>query len=236
MPLENFEVLPVVTEDFYGYGENGSGGRAERRPEPRRCRSDDRPDRTADAAGHLDLESTGQMRRLGVVLLILGDATFVLSLVFTYLYLRSLNTEREWLGPDQPRAVSTGFSWVIAAVAVLSWLAYRWAQRGGATDERAARPGCSSPGSSPSSTSGLQLAQMIGAGFTPRDGAYHSAWMALAGYHVVHLLLTLFLGAGIVVRSPRGRLDHDRWHVRLVGYWWAWMAASAVVICPRRRR
>ena len=25
VPLENFEVLPVITEDFYGYGENGSG-------------------------------------------------------------------------------------------------------------------------------------------------------------------------------------------------------------------
>ncbi len=175
------------------------------------------------------LESTGRMQRLGVVLLIVGDATFVLSLVFTYLYLRALNTEALWLGPDQPAAVSTSFSWVIAVVAVLGWATYWWAERG---DRPLAvvRAGVVVASAVVVVDLGLQLAQMIGAGFTPREGAYHSAWMALAGYHVVHLLITLFLGAGIVVRLTKGRLDRDRWHLHLVGYWWRWMAATAVVI------
>ncbi|MGV8964915.1 MAG: hypothetical protein ACOH2F_01430 [Cellulomonas sp.] len=178
---------------------------------------------------HLDIEAGGQMRRLGVFLLILGDTTFVLSMVFTYLYLRSLNTEGEWLASDQPGAVSTEFSWVIGAVAVLSWLAYRWAQ----DDHRemnVLRAGVLLACVIAGVDLGLQLAQMIGAGFTPRDGAYHSAWMALAGYHVVHLLITLFLGAGIIVRAAKGRFDSDRWHIRLVGYWWTWMAVSAILM------
>ena len=183
----------------------------------------------ADTAAHLDIEPAGQMRRLGVFLVILGDSTFVLSLVFTYLYLRSLNTEGEWLATDQPGAVSTGFSWVIGVVAVLSWLVYHWAQ-----DDRremsVLRAGVLIAWVIALVDLGLQLAQMIGAGFTPRDGAYQSAWMALAGYHVVHLLLTLFVGAGILVRAAKGRFDHDRWHVRLVGYWWTWMAVSAILI------
>lgn len=182
-----------------------------------------------EPVAHLDVEPAGQMRRLGVFLVILADTTFVLSMVFSYLYLRSLNTEGEWLSPDHPGAVSTGTSWVIGLVAVLSWLAYRWAQ-----DDRremsALRAGVLLACAIAVVDLGLQLAQMIGAGFTPRDGAYASAWMALAGYHVFHLLLTLFLGAGILVRAAKGRFDNDRWHVRLVGYWWTWMAASAVLI------
>ncbi len=181
------------------------------------------------AVSDVDVESTGRMQRLGVVLLIVGDATFVLSLVFTYLYLRALNTEALWLGPDQPGAVSGRFSWVIAAVAVLGWAAYWWAERG-ARPLAVVRAGVVVASAVLVVDLGLQLAQMIGAGFTPREGAYHSAWMALAGYHVLHLLITLFLGAGIVVRLTKGRLDRDRWHLRLVGYWWRWMAATAVVI------
>ncbi len=182
-----------------------------------------------DPAAHLDIEPAGQMRRLGVFLVILGDSTFVLSLVFTYLYLRSLNTEGKWLAADQPGPVSTGYSWLIGLVAVLSWLVYRWAQ-----DDRremsVLRAGVLVASLIAVVDLGLQVAQMVGAGFTPRDGAYQSAWMALAGYHVVHLLLTLFLGTGILVRAAKGRFDHDRWHIRLVGYWWTWMAVSAILI------
>jgi cytochrome c oxidase subunit 1 len=42
VPLENFPVLPVVTSDFYGYGENGSGPR---KAEPER---EDEPPRRAE--------------------------------------------------------------------------------------------------------------------------------------------------------------------------------------------
>ena len=42
VPLENFPVLPVVTSDFYGYGENGSGPQ---KAEPER---EDEPPRRAE--------------------------------------------------------------------------------------------------------------------------------------------------------------------------------------------
>ena len=183
----------------------------------------------SEPLSHLDPESTGRMQKLGVLLLIVGDAAFVLALVFTYLYLRALNTEGQWLGPDQPGAVSTAFSWGIGAVALLSWAAYWWAQSG-RRPVPVVRVGVLVASVLVVVDLCLQVAQMIGAGFTPRDGAYQSAWMALAGYHVVHLLVTLFLGIGIAARLTKGRLDHDRWHLQLVGYWWRWMAATAVII------
>ncbi len=180
-------------------------------------------------AGHLDPESAGRMNKLGVILLIVGDAFFTLSLVFTYLYLRALNTNDQWLGQKDAHPVATGYSWVIVAVAAVSWLAYRWGEQGGHDKARIAL-GAGIASVLVVVDAAMQVGQMIGAGFTPRDGAYQSAWMALAGYHVVHLLLTLFLGVAIVNRARLGRFAVDSWQVRLVGYWWTWMVVAAVII------
>jgi heme/copper-type cytochrome/quinol oxidase subunit 3 len=183
----------------------------------------------AGVAGHLDPESAGRMNKLGVILLIVGDAAFTLSLVFTYLYLRGLNTNGRWLGPNGAHVVGSGYSWAIVGVALVSWLAYRWGERGGNDKARIAL-GAGIACVLVVVDIAMQVAQMTGAGFTPRDGAYQSAWMALAGYHVVHLLLTLFMGIAIVNRARLGRFAVDAWQVRLVGYWWTWVAVAAVII------
>ncbi|MGZ4745269.1 MAG: hypothetical protein ACXVYS_18845, partial [Oryzihumus sp.] len=52
---------------------------------------------------------------------------------------------------------------------------------------------------------------------------------ALAGYHAFHLLLTLFIGIGVWNRARMGRYATDGWQVRLVGYWWAWVAVAAIL-------
>lgn len=193
----------------------------------------------APVAGHLDRESAGQMNKLGVILLIVGDAFFTLSLVFTYLYLRALNTNGQWLGQKDALPVASGYSWAIVVVALVSWLAYRWGQQArgdtarkdkGRSDQARIALGAGIASVLVVADTAMQVAQMIGAGFTPRDGAYQSAWMALAGYHVVHLLLTLFMGIAIVNRARLGRFALDAWQVRLVGYWWTWMVAAAVII------
>lgn len=178
--------------------------------------------------GHLDPEFAGGMNKLGVILLIVGDAFFTLSLVFTYLYLRGLNTNGLWMGKDV-HPVSTAFSWVIVLVVVASWAAYRWGERGGNDKARIAL-GVGVASALVLVDVVMQVVQMVGAGFTPRDGAYASAWMALAGYHVVHLLLSLFLGIGIMNRARVGRFAQTAWHVRLVGYWWSWLVLAAVLI------
>jgi hypothetical protein len=48
---------------------------------------------------------------------------------------------------------------------------------------------------------------------------------------VVHLLITAILGVAILNRARRGLISGNaNWHVRLVGYWWYWVATSAVLI------
>ncbi|MGZ4722220.1 hypothetical protein, partial [Oryzihumus sp.] len=75
---------------------------------------------------HASPEALGRTQRLGVLLLIVGDAAFLLSLVFSYLYLRALNTEHGWV-PPHGRTVPIGLGWVIAAVMVVSLAFYYWA-------------------------------------------------------------------------------------------------------------
>ena len=63
-----------------------------------------------------DPDLIGRRWRTGTLLLILADAAFVAALVFSYLYLRGLNTEKAWLAPKQHIA-PIWFSWLIAACA-----------------------------------------------------------------------------------------------------------------------
>ncbi|MEO7059381.1 MAG: cytochrome c oxidase subunit 3 [Lapillicoccus sp.] len=180
--------------------------------------------------GHAeDPEVVGDRQKLGVILLIVGDVAFVLSLVFTYLYLRGLDTNSGWIPADATwHVASAGFGWVIAAVMALSWAAYRWAETGAAEGARL-KLGLLVATLLLVVDLVLQVSQMLNAGFRADDGAYASSWMALSGYHVFHLLLTLFIGIGVWNRARLGKFVTDRWHVRLVGYWWTWVAVSAVI-------
>ena len=76
-----------------------------------------------------DPDLIGRRWRTGVRLLIFADASFVVALLFSYFYLRGLNTERAWLAHGQATA-SIGFGWLLAAGVVLSAVAYRWGQNG----------------------------------------------------------------------------------------------------------
>ena len=169
-------------------------------------------------------------QRLGVILLIVADVAFVLSLVFAYLYLRGLDTEGGWLPQDGPSALGAGFGWVIAAVMLASWGCYRWAESGAAAGQRERIVlGAAAAVVLVAVDLALQVYQMATAGFVVADGSYASAFMALAGYHVLHLALTVFLGIGIANRARLGRFDRHPWHVRLVGYWWTWVVLSAII-------
>ena len=176
---------------------------------------------------HDSPEAVGRSQRLGVLLLIGGDVAFVLSLVFTYLYLRGLNTEGGWI-PEHGHVVGSGLR-----------LGHR---RGdgrelgrlplGGDGRRHAGSAAARPvagGRARRGGPGPSVYQLATAGIVVADGAYASAWMALSGYHAVHLALTLFIGIGVWNRARLGRFATDHWHVRLVGYWWTWVAASAVL-------
>src|SRR5664279_5714479 len=76
-----------------------------------------------------DPDVIGRRWRTGVLLLIVADGAFVASLIFSYLYLRGLNTEKAWLADGQQTA-AIWVSWLISGVLAVSALAFRWGLKG----------------------------------------------------------------------------------------------------------
>jgi heme/copper-type cytochrome/quinol oxidase subunit 3 len=53
----------------------------------------------------------------------------------------------------------------------------------------------------------------------------------LAGYHIYHMVLGIFLGIGVTHRALRGRYSSDRTAgLSAIGYYWYWMALFPVLV------
>jgi heme/copper-type cytochrome/quinol oxidase subunit 3 len=177
-----------------------------------------------------DPDLIGRRWRTGVRLLILADASFVAALLFSYFYLRGLNTEKAWLADGQATA-SIAFGWLLAGGLVLSAVAFRWAQRG------------IENGKESRFVAGAALAllvlvvdavaqvwQLVSFPFGVADSAYSSSLYTLAGANLFHLLLTVFLGIGMWNRGRHHIYSaSSNWQVRLVGLWWTWVALASVL-------
>jgi heme/copper-type cytochrome/quinol oxidase subunit 3 len=175
-------------------------------------------------------DTVGRRWRAGVVLIVGADLAFVLSLVFSYFYLRGLNTAGEWLPKGTPGAAIWP-AWAIAAVLVASAAIYR----SGHVAMHRGNP------SRLSTATGLAVllvvvgivAQVVQLGTLPfalHHSSYTSAVYVLGGANLFHLLLTLFIGAGLWNRSRLGLYSPTNdWQVRVVGIWWTWVAIAAVI-------
>jgi heme/copper-type cytochrome/quinol oxidase subunit 3 len=180
------------------------------------------------STGHDQVAKRSQ--QIGVLLLIAADAAFVASLIFTYLYLRGLNTDGSWLPKGAP-VLGPASSWIIAAIIVLSAAAYGW----GEVRSRTKGPGQLIAGTSVALVLLLvdlaaQVWRMVTMKLSVGQDSYASCIMVMAGAHVFHLLITLMLGVAILIRARRGLLTGDGWHARVVSYWWYWVAVSAVLV------
>lgn len=187
---------------------------------------------TSVERGHAEhTHDVAHSQRLGVLLLILADAAFVFGLVFTYFYLRGLNTNGAWIGPGDA-TVSPAWNWLIAAIVVASALVYQWGEHRGRSGNRGALA------SAASIALGLvvidlavQVWRIFASPGTVGDDAYNSIMVTMGAAHVFHLLLTLFAGLAIWLRTRRGLTGGvEGRHAALVGYWWMWVAGSAVII------
>ena len=177
-----------------------------------------------------DPDLIGRRWRTGVRLLILADASFVAALLFSYFYLRGLNTENAWLAHGQATA-SIAVSWLLAAGLVLSAVVFRWAQRGienGAESRFVGGGGRRAPGARRRhGRAGVAAGQFP---FGVADSAYSSSLYTLAGANLFHLLLTVFLGLAMWNRGRQHIYSAaSNWQVRLVGLWWTWVALAAVL-------
>jgi heme/copper-type cytochrome/quinol oxidase subunit 3 len=179
---------------------------------------------------HDDVDVVGARWRMGVILIVVADAAFVASLVFTYFYLRGLNTEGNWLPKGSPTA-AIWVSWAIAGGLVLSAAAYRWGHVGIQAGKRSQLL----VGSGVATLVVLadtvgQIIQLGTFPFRVDSGSYASSVFALAGANLFHLFITLFVGIGVWNRARLGKYtETGNWQVRVVGIWWSWIAVAAIV-------
>lgn len=177
-----------------------------------------------------DIDAVGRRWRLGALLLMFADAAFVASLVFTYFYLRGLNTQSGWF-PSGSASAPIWIGWSIAAGAVLSAAAYRWGQTGIEAGNEGRLVRGAGVGVLVLVVAAVgQLIQLSSFPFKVSDDSYASTTYALAAANMFHLLLTLFVAIGI---WNRGRLHKfsstNNWQVQVAGLWWTWIAAAAVL-------
>lgn len=178
---------------------------------------------------HEDVDTVGRRWRSGVLLLILADVAFVVGLIFSYFYLRGLNTSGQWL-TEGGKTASIWVSWAVAGGLVLSAGAYRW----GLLGIRSANTTRLVSGMAVALTLIVldtvgQVMQMTSFPFKPDANAYASSVYTLAGANLFHLLLTLFLAIGMWNRSRLGKYTQEsRWQVEIVGIWFVWIAVAAL--------
>jgi heme/copper-type cytochrome/quinol oxidase subunit 3 len=219
-------------------------------------------------AHHESPEKVDARQRLGVWLFIGADVITVAALLFTYLYLRGVDTSGHWMSivgfpghlhtyarwedlynngtlpnpkPVYVGVLSAGLQWLTAAITVVS-AAVLW------FGEKSLRANKNAKGFSPIAivatiltlvgvvVCAIQLKDIpqifVGANdsITMSYTTYDSAMMAIIGSTLGHLVLLAFLGLGLAIRSARGVINGDKWYqVRLVRYFWVWVAVSAIV-------
>jgi heme/copper-type cytochrome/quinol oxidase subunit 3 len=174
-------------------------------------------------------EDFGHRWMTGAVLLIVADASFVVALSFTYLYLRAVNTEHAF-HPPKSETASLWWPWAVTVVMFVGLAAYRY----GMGEHSPTRHGFLSGGifgvGAMTVALVLNIVQIVAFPFIVQDNAYSSAIFVLAAGNVFHLLITVFTGVGMVNRV-RHRLTLGRrdWHLRIVGVWWAWACVASLI-------
>jgi heme/copper-type cytochrome/quinol oxidase subunit 3 len=177
-----------------------------------------------------DVDVVGRRWRMGVGFIILADASFVAAMLFSYRYLRGLNTEGRWLAHGSATAPIWG-AWLLAVGLILSAVVFRLGEKGIRGGDRARLVLASGVGVVLLVLVAVgQVVQIAGFPFAMAASAYASSMYLLAGANLFHLVLTLFLGLGMWNRARLGRYSAtENWQVGIVSLWWAWVAVAAVL-------
>jgi len=186
-------------------------------------------------AHHEHPEVVGSRNRLGVILLLVADIAFALSMVFVYFYLRGQNVNNMWLpaateerGAIEP--LSSGPGWTVTAIVAFGLLAHIY----GLIGARAQNQTQLKLGSLVALVASViamvyQYNTIASAPFTFSDGAYVSCFYMFAIMNMVHILLTVFISLGNWNRARLGLYVENFWHVDIVRIWWIWMVVSSLL-------
>ena len=186
-------------------------------------------------AHHEHPDVVGSRNRLGVILLLVADIAFALSMVFVYFYLRGQNVNNMWLPAatsDHPaiEPLSAGLGWIVTAIAAFGLLAHMYGLKGARSQNQTQLKLGSLVALVASVIAiGYQYNTISSAPFTFSDGAYVSCFYMFAIMNMVHLLLTLFISFGNWNRARLGLYVENFWHVDIVRIWWIWMVVSSLL-------
>ena len=191
-----------------------------------------------------------QKERLALWLFISGDALFLILELFTWFYLRALNTSGLWNGAACSKAnpctdglgnpitapitrADPVHAIIIAVCAVLA-AAFVWVAESAARRD-AGRRAVATPAAVALlfmlAAVGVQIYQFQVLPFTTIDGAYASTYEFFMGSTLAHLILLTFLGLGLWRRAAKGRYDGGTWYrVRLIRFFAVWIALSTVIL------
>jgi heme/copper-type cytochrome/quinol oxidase subunit 3 len=180
---------------------------------------------------HEHPDVVGSRNRLGVILILVADIAFALSILFVFFYLKGQNVNDMWLPKateDAPAVIP--LSWYVTAIAAFGLLAHQFGLRG----VRAANQTQLKLGGLVALISAIvamvyQNMQIANAPFTFYSGAYASCYYLITILNMVHLILTVFISFGSWNRSRLGIYAHDHWHVEIVNVWWIWMTVSSLL-------
>ena len=186
-------------------------------------------------AHHEHPDVVGSRNRLGVILLLVADIAFALSMVFVYFYLRGQNVNDMWLPAataDRPaiEPLSAGPGWTVTAIVALGLLAHMYGLKGARTQNQTQLKLGSLVALVVSVIAvGYQYNTIATAPFTFSDGAYVSCFYMFAIMNLVHILLTVFISLGNWNRARLGLYVENFWHVDIVRIWWIWMVVSSLL-------
>ena len=184
---------------------------------------------------HEHPDVVGSRNRLGVILILVADVAFALSVLFVFFYLKGQNVNDMWLPKateETPAVVplSSMSSWNVTALAAFGLIAHQFGLRG----VRAGNQTQLKLGGLVATIVALvatvyQNMQIANAPFTFYSGAYASCFYLITILNMVHLILTVFIAFGNWNRSRIGFYAHDHWHVDIVNVWWVWMTVSSLL-------
>jgi heme/copper-type cytochrome/quinol oxidase subunit 3 len=223
-----------------------------------------------EGGGHHETpEKVDGRERLGVWLFIGADVITVAALLFTYLYLRGVDTNNHWMMMQgypgglhtyqgwenllnngklgNPKDVyvgplSAGLQWLVCAITIVSAAVLWFGEKGLRATKNAKAFSPMALFAAVLALAGVAFAAVqlsdipqifvaVNDSLTMSYTTYDSAIMAIIASTLGHLVILAFLGLGLAVRSARGVVNGDRWYqVRLVRYFWVWVAISSVVV------
>lgn len=202
-------------------------------------------------AGHHEHHERPEERHikefLGLWLFIGGDLLFTALEIFTWIYLRALNTNGLWRGAQcsvahpctngngnpithEIATASALYPWLAAAL-VTAAAALCWRMERRARDDQ---PFGALVGASATATAAgvaVMALNFANLPFTTVDGAYASCYEFVAASTLAHLLMLLFVMGGMGNRARLGLYGDRRWHrVRIIKMFATWIAVSSAVL------